>query len=52
MDQRETVTKCRLDQSGTGWGHGNEYSYLIKCGEFLDYLSYYQLLKRTFPQGD
>jgi hypothetical protein len=46
MDLRETVRKCRLDSSGSGYGlltgcyeNGNEPSASIKGGEFLDYQS-------------
>jgi hypothetical protein len=30
-------------------GYGKETSGSIKCGEFIDYLSYYQLLKDPAP---
>jgi hypothetical protein len=49
------LSDCDLDLSGSGYGpaagsceHGNEHSRSIKGGEFLDYLSDYWLLKKTF----
>jgi hypothetical protein len=46
------VGRCGVDSSGSGEGpladcceHGNETSGSIKGGEFLDYLSDYQLLR-------
>jgi hypothetical protein len=47
------VGRCRLDESGSGWGpaagcseHGDEPSCSIQDGEFLDYASEYTLVKK------
>jgi hypothetical protein len=51
--ERKIGCKCKVNFSGPEDGpvadsceHGNEHSGSIKCGEFLDYLRNYHLLKK------
>jgi hypothetical protein len=50
-DLQDIVPGCGVDLSGSRLGqvmesynHGNDFSFSINCGEFLDYVTNYYLL--------